>query len=60
MSSYFNLPFDPTGYTTISGAQLAQLVGGLGPAVNYGFCVVSVDDQFGNPNVCLLYTSRCV
>lgn len=51
MNLYFNLPFDPTGYASISGAQLAQLVGGLGPATGYGFCIVSVDDAFGVPNV---------
>ena len=34
-------PFDPTGYTSISGAQLLQFITGTFPGVNAGFVVTS-------------------
>ncbi len=43
-------PFDPTGYATISGAGLQQLVSGVAPAATIGFIVVSFDTA-GNPDV---------
>jgi hypothetical protein len=49
--SYLSLPFDPTGYASIDGAQLAQLVSGTAPANGYGFNQITYDDAFGNPTV---------
>lgn len=46
----FELPFDPTGYTTINGAQLAQLVGGLGMASGIGMWIKTLD-VLGVPSV---------
>jgi hypothetical protein len=39
----FLTPFDPTGYTQISGAQLEQLVGGVFPNTQIGLFIVSTD-----------------
>jgi len=36
-------PFDPTAFTTITGAQLLQLVTGLSPNINTGFILISTD-----------------
>jgi len=36
-------PFDPTAYSTISGAQLYQLAGGIVPNVDQGLVVYSED-----------------
>jgi hypothetical protein len=47
----FSVPFDPTGYDTISGAQLLQLVSGLAPQAYIGWNVVTDDDNAGNPAV---------
>lgn len=44
-------PFDPTGYTEITGAQLEQLVGGSSPFTDKGMIVVTSDDVSGNPTV---------
>lgn len=44
------IPFDPTGFTVITGAQLAQLVAGASPALGIGFIVASIDSA-GAPNV---------
>ena len=46
----FLTPFDPTTYTSITGAQLEQLVGGLGPASGIGL-IVCTTDSAGLPNV---------
>lgn len=43
-------PFDPTGYATITGAQLGQLVDGIGPYADKGI-VVSTTDVAGVPDV---------
>ena len=43
-------PFDPTAYTTLSGAQLLQLVSGLLPYLDKGF-VVTTTDASGIPQV---------
>ena len=47
----FQTPFDPTGYNSITGAQLEQLVAGLLPYTGIGFFIATTDDQFGNPDV---------
>lgn len=36
-------PFDPTGYTTISGAQLLQLISGATPYTDKGLLLVTAD-----------------
>lgn len=36
-------PFDPTGYSSISGSQLAELIDGATPADDKGFIVVTDD-----------------
>jgi hypothetical protein len=43
-------PFDPTGYSTISGAQLEQFAGGIAPYSDKGFVVITTDTA-GSPNV---------
>ena len=43
-------PFDPTAYTSISGAQLLQLVSGLAPYTDKGFIIAS-SDVAGVPEV---------
>jgi hypothetical protein len=43
-------PFDPTAYTSITGAQLLQLVSGLAPFTDIGF-VIQTMDVAGVPNV---------
>jgi len=48
----FTLPFDPTGYASLSGAQIAQLVGGLTPNTNAGIGLsIVTTDVGGNPTV---------
>ena len=44
-------PFDPTGFATLSGAELMQLVSGLAPQAYVGWNVVTDDDINGNPSV---------
>lgn len=44
-------PFDPTGFTQLSGAQLQQLVSGIAPYTNVGFFLLTEDDNQGNPTV---------
>ena len=44
-------PFDPTGFSEITGAQLEQLVGGSIPFSDKGMIVITTDDVSGNPNV---------
>jgi len=39
----FLTPFDPSGYVTISGAQLEQLVGGLAPNLSIGLFLITTD-----------------
>jgi hypothetical protein len=39
----FVAPFDPTGFTSITGAQLLQLVSGLYPNTNTGLNLITVD-----------------
>lgn len=36
-------PIDPTGYTSISGAQLLQILSSLTPAINIGMAIVTAD-----------------
>lgn len=43
-------PFDPTGYLTISGAQLLQFLSGATPNANFGLAFVTTDIG-GNPQV---------
>lgn len=43
--------FDPTGYTTISGAQLLQYITGAAPFTDKGLIVSTTDDGSGNPSV---------
>ena len=45
MDSTQNLtpPFDPTGYTSITGAQLLQFVSGVSPYTDKGFVIVTTD-----------------
>lgn len=47
----FIVGLDPTGYTTITGEQLAQLVNSAYPQVDKGMCIVTTDDGSGNPDV---------
>jgi hypothetical protein len=42
--------FDPTGYTTITGAQLLQLITGAYPGTNTGLVIVTTDAG-GNANI---------
>lgn len=44
-------PIDPTGFTSISGAQLLQMISGAFPQIDKGFIIVTVDDVSGNPTV---------
>lgn len=44
-------PFDPTAYTTLSGAQLLQLVSGLAPYADKGLVVTTIDSAVGVPVV---------
>lgn len=44
-------PFDPTGYTNITGADLEQLVAGSGPFTDKGFVITTTDDISSNPEV---------
>ena len=44
-------PFDPTAYTTLSGAQLLQLVSGLIPYPDTGLVVTTTDSDVGVPVV---------
>jgi len=46
-----NAPFDPTGYVTISGADLLQLIEGATPYDDKGFIIYTLDDGMGNPQV---------
>ncbi len=46
----FLTPYDPTAYASITGAQLEQLVGGLGPNTGIGL-IVSSTDTGTMPNV---------
>ncbi len=39
----FIAPFDPTGYTSITGAQLLQLVSGLYPNTDTGLTLITAD-----------------
>jgi hypothetical protein len=43
-------PIDPTGYTSISGSQLLQILSSLMPNTDKGFAIVTVDVG-GNPTV---------
>ena len=43
-------PFDPTGYTSITGAQLLQLISGATPYADKGF-VITTTDVGGSPAV---------
>lgn len=43
--------FDPTGSTSITGAQLAQLVNSATPSSDRGLILITTDDNSGNPNV---------
>lgn len=51
----FEAPFDPTGYVTISGAQLLQLTSGLIPFTDKGLIVATTDiatvPQVPNANI---------
>lgn len=47
----FLTPFDPTAYVVITGAQLEQLVGGLGPNVGIGLIIVTQDSNGNVPTV---------
>lgn len=47
----FVAPFDPTAYEAIDGAQLAQLVGGLGPMVGSIGLFIKTTDISGAPQV---------
>lgn len=49
-SSDFQASFDPTGYVTINGAQLLQLISGAYPFTDKGM-IMSTDDVSGNPTV---------
>ena len=44
----FIVGLDPTGYTTITGEQLAQLVNSAYPQVDKGMCIVTTDDGSGS------------
>ena len=46
----FVAPFDPTGFTSITGAQLLQLVSGLYPNTGFGLNIVTADIA-GDPQV---------
>ena len=43
--------FDPTGYTSITGAQLAQLVNSATPTSDRGFVLQTTDSGAGDPDV---------
>lgn len=44
-------PFDPTGYQSITGAQLEQFGSGITPYTDKGLIIVSFDGVNGNPQV---------
>ena len=50
LQSDFLAPFDPTGYVSISGADLLQLIQGAYPQTDKGLVIQSVDVA-GNPQV---------
>ena len=44
-------PFDPTGYASITSAQLLQLVAGITPYIDKGLVIYTKDDALGNPEI---------
>jgi hypothetical protein len=47
----FVTPYDPTGYPSVNGAQLLQLVSGLLPYTGIGFSIVTTDSELNTPQV---------
>jgi len=45
------LGFDPTGSSSITGAQLGQLISNASPSSDRGFVLLSTDSSTGDPNV---------
>lgn len=43
--------FDPTGYVSVSGADLLQYLSGATPFADKGLVITTTDDAAGNPNV---------
>lgn len=50
-TQFLAAPFDPTGYTNITGAQLLQLIQGTLPSTDVGMFIKTFDDASGNPDV---------
>jgi len=44
-------PFDPTGYTSITGAQLLQYINGTYPGTDTGLVISTTDDNSGNADI---------